>query len=254
MPPAYLEIPGGDVRFVADAHFRSARIDGEASRRLLFISFVESLPGGAVLFLLGDIFDFYFEYRRVVSNRYLDIFAALSAASARGVRLHFLGGNHDFWVGRTAEREFGLEVHHDEILVASQGRRIRCAHGDLLMPGDRGYKMLKSVIRNPVVIGLSRWIHPDLLDAVASGVSHGSRSIKRENHERQARGLVDYAHRHFFDRGNDAFIMGHVHHPLHDVRDGHDFMILGDWIKDFTYGRLANGTLSLERFTDPSTG
>jgi UDP-2,3-diacylglucosamine hydrolase len=253
MSQTYLEITGDDVRFVADAHFRSAHDPTEAARRRRFIAFVGSLTAGTTLFLLGDIFDFYFEYRHVVSNRYLDVFAALINATARGVDLHFLGGNHDFWVGRSAEREFGMTLHRDRILLSAQGRRIVCAHGDLVQPGDYGYKMLKTVIRNPVVIGASRWIHPDLLDAVASKVSHGSRAIQRENHERQAIALVDYAHRHYFGAGNDAFIMGHIHHPLHEVRNGRDFMILGDWIKDFTYGRLAGGKLSLERFTEPST-
>jgi len=253
MPPPYLDITRRDVRFVADAHFRNARSDGEARRRRRFVAFLDSLPAGTALFLLGDIFDFYFEYRSVISSRYLDLYAALVSAAGRGVEMHFLGGNHDFWVGRSAEREFGMRVHRDEIRVACQGRRIVCAHGDLVMPGDYGYKMLKTVIRNRAVIGVSRWIHPDLLDAIASAVSHGSRSIKRENHEAQARGLVDYAHAHFFAGGNDAFIMGHIHYPLHDVRGGHDFMIVGDWIEDFTYGRLEDGRLSLERFTDPST-
>jgi len=252
-PTDFTEIRGEDLRFLADTHFRSSRIEAEAPRRRRFIAFLDSLPAGAVVFLLGDIFDFYFEYRRVVSNRYLDVFSAIERSTTRGVEVHFLGGNHDFWVGRFAERELGIQVHRDEIRLSAQGRRIVCAHGDLVMPRDFGYKLLKSIIRNPVVVEVSRWIHPDILDAIASGVSHGSRRIQNDDQEERARTMAEYAHRHFFQRGNDAFIMGHVHHPLLDVRDGREFLILGDWIRDFTYGRLSGGKLSLESFKDPST-
>lgn len=246
MPPHFTEIQTADVRFLADAHFRNP--DRERERRGRFIDFVDSLESGTVLFLLGDIFDFYFEYRRYVSGRYLDIYAVLSRATGRGVDIHFLGGNHDYWVGAFFEKELGIRLHRDEILISAQGRRIVCAHGDLVIPRDYGYKLLKTVIRNPAVVAVSRWIHPDLLDIIATGVSDGSRRLKNEVQAERAAMITEHAHRAFFDRGNDAFIMGHIHYPLHDARDGHDFIIVGDWIADFTYARLCGGVLSLERF------
>jgi UDP-2,3-diacylglucosamine hydrolase len=251
METRYIQIDAPELTFMADTHFRSAAIEGEAARRRRFVAFLRSLAPGTVLFLLGDIFDFYFEYRRVVSNRYIELFAELAAASQRGVALHFLGGNHDFWVGSFAQRELGIRLHRDEILVEAQGRRLVCAHGDLVMPRDWGYKILKSIIRNGLVIGASKWIHPDLMDAIAAGVSHGSRRLQGDTQEPRAREVAEFAHRGFFDRGNDVFVMGHVHFPLHDVRDGREFVILGDWITSFTYARLAGGKLTLERF-EPS--
>jgi UDP-2,3-diacylglucosamine hydrolase len=248
LPPAYTEIHATDLRFLADTHFRYPDRDAESQRRRRFLAFLEALSPDTVLFLLGDIFDFYFEYRRVVSSRYLDVYAGLRAATGRGVKIHFLGGNHDFWVGRFAEEELGLEVHRDEILVSSQGRRIVCAHGDLVMPRDWGYKALKTVLRNRAVIAAARWIHPDLFDSIATGVSHGSRRIKSGIQEDRATMMAEHAHRHFFTRGNDAFVMGHIHYPLVDSRDGRDFVILGDWITDFTYAVLRDGKLSLETY------
>jgi UDP-2,3-diacylglucosamine hydrolase len=248
MTPSYTEIHGTDIRFLADAHFHDPHHSDERERRRRFLALLESLDPGAVLMLLGDIFDFYFEYRRVVSSRYVDIYEGLAAASARGVEIHFLGGNHDFWVGGFAERELGIRLHRDEILLSAQGRRIVCAHGDLVMPGDWGYRLLKSVIRNRGVIAVSKWIHPDLLDAIANGVSHGSRRWKSHVQEERAATMVEHAYAHLFERGNDAFIMGHVHHPLHEVRDGREFVILGDWITDFTYARLSDGKLTMETF------
>jgi UDP-2,3-diacylglucosamine hydrolase len=122
------------------------------------------------------------------------------------------------------------------------------AHGDLVMPRDYGYKALKSVIRNRAVIAIARSLHPDLLDAIAGGVAHGSRALFGVAQEKRARAVADHAWRHFFQRGNDAFVMAHVHFPLHETRDGKEFLIVGDWIEHFTFARLTGGRLRLESF------
>ncbi len=245
----FLEIESEDVRFAADAHFKARGAPGENERRDRFISFLDTLPGGSVLFLLGDIFDFYFEYRSVVTNKYMDVFKAFLDCRARGVGIHFLGGNHDFWVGRFLARDLGIEVHVDEVGLTAQGRKIVCAHGDLIIPRDIGYKILKTVIRNRFVIGVSRWIHPDLMDLFASAVSNGSRKLKKSSQEKQARQLARVAGELFFRRGNDVFVIGHVHYPLHHRENGREFLIVGDWVKSFTYARLNGGNLSIETFT-----
>lgn len=248
MPPQRppLKLESADLRFVADTHFRDRRIPGEAARRDRFIRFIDEVPSTSVLFLLGDIFDFYFEYRSVVCRRYLDIFAALARCRDRGVATHFLGGNHDHWVGEFFTSDLGVVVHRDDIFVEAQGRRLVLAHGDLVMPRDYGYKVLKSVIRNPAVVAASRWIHPDLLEAIAGGVAHGSREYFSVPQERRAHAVLEHAWDHFYRRGNDAFVMGHVHHPVHETRGGREFMIVGDWLEHFTYGRLSSGRLRLE--------
>jgi UDP-2,3-diacylglucosamine hydrolase len=169
------------------------------------------------------------------------------------VSLHFLGGNHDYWVGNFITGHLGFRLHHDEILLSAQGRRLVCAHGDLVIPRDYGYKILKTVLRNRLVIGAARWIHPDIMDAIARGVAVGSRRISHASQKKRASQMADVAHGSFFDRGNDIYIMGHVHSPTHDVRDGREFMIVGDWVENFTYGRLKDGELALGRFTDEPT-
>ncbi|MDH4036374.1 MAG: UDP-2,3-diacylglucosamine diphosphatase [Candidatus Krumholzibacteria bacterium] len=245
-PIDFRPVAATDIRVVADTHFRDRDLPGEAERRDRFLRFLDSLAPGTFLVLLGDIFDFYFEYRSVVSRRYLDIYEALDRCRGRRVDVHFLGGNHDHWVGSFFTHDLGITVHHEEIRIAAQGRKLVLAHGDLVMPRDYGYKMLKSVIRNRAVIGASRWIHPDLLDAIARGVAHGSRQYFSVPQEKRARAVEGHAWQSFFARGNDAFVMGHVHYPMHVTRDGHEFMIVGDWLEHFTYGRLSNGRLRLE--------
>jgi UDP-2,3-diacylglucosamine hydrolase len=234
-PIDFRPVAATDIRIVADTHFRDRDLPGEAERRDRFLRFLNSLSTGTWLVLLGDIFDFYFEYRSVVSRRYLDIYEALDQCRHRGVDLHFLGGNHDHWVGDFFTHDLGITVHQDEIRIAAQGRKIVLAHGDLVMPRDYGYKVLKSVIRNRAVIGASRWIHP-----------HGSRQYFNVPQEKRARAVEAHAWKSFFERDNDAFVMGHVHYPMHVTRDGREFMIVGDWLEHFTYGRLSSGRLRLE--------
>jgi UDP-2,3-diacylglucosamine hydrolase len=229
-----------------DMHFRDASLPGEARRRARFISFLDDLPAAAALFLIGDVFDFYFEYRSVIPRRFLDIYQAIARATARGVAVHFIGGNHDYWVGDFFTGELGVTVHERDIFIEAQGRRILVAHGDLVMPRDYGYKLLKGVIRNRAVIAATRCLHPDVLDAIAGGVAHGSRRYFNVPQEKRARAVMAHGWEHFFTRGNDAFVMGHVHYPLHETRDGREFVIVGDWIEHFTYARLTSGRLRLE--------
>lgn len=235
-----------DVRIAGDTHFRDRALPGEAERRERFIRFLDATPKGTYLVLLGDIFDFYFEYRSVVPRRFLDIFDALARTTTRGVDTHFIGGNHDYWVGDFFSRELGVHVHQKEIRIEAQGRKLVIAHGDLVMPRDYGYKMLKSVIRNPLVIGVSRWFHPDLLDAIAGGVAHGSRTLFHVAQEKRGRAVTEHAWGNFFNRGNDAFVMGHVHLPVHETREGKEFLIVGDWLEHYTFARMTHGRLRIE--------
>lgn len=239
-------VASGDVRIVGDTHFRARSIPGEAERRERFIRFLDAIPAGAYLVLLGDIFDFYFEYRSVVPRRFLDLFDAIARTTSRGVDTHFIGGNHDYWVGDFFARDLGVRVHDKEMRIECQGRKLVLAHGDLVMPKDYGYKLLKGVIRNPAVVAVSRWIHPDVLDAIAGGVAHGSRALFNVAQEKRAKAVAQHAWAHFFERGNDAFVMGHVHFPLHETRDGKEFLIIGDWIEHYTFVRMTNGRLRIE--------
>jgi UDP-2,3-diacylglucosamine hydrolase len=237
-----------EIRFVGDTHFRDRSIPGEPERRTRFFEFLDSVPAGTALYLIGDIFDFYFEYRSAAHNPHQEILGAFRECTDRGVELHFIGGNHDYWVGRFFAAETGCRIHENEILFEAQGRRVVVSHGDLVMPRDTGYKVLKTVIRNRGVIAASRWIPPHVMERIARGVSDGSRSMRRHDQEERARVVAEWAHEKFFIRGNDVYVMGHVHYPVHDVRDGRDFVIVGDWISGSTYGLLSDGRITLETY------
>jgi len=248
--PAYPVLNHSTVYFVGDTHFGDPDAPGEADRRGRFLSLLEGICAGDALVLIGDIFDFYFEYRSVLPGRFLDILSGIRACSQRGVSVHFIGGNHDFWVGNDFARLVGLTVHDPDVSFECQSRRVVCSHGDLVMPADRGYKVVKSVLRNRAVIAVTRWIHPDILDGIARRVSYGSRKISRRDPADRAREVADWAHRTLFARGNDIYVMGHVHYPVHDARDGHDFVIVGDWVDRTSWARLRDGKITLESSTD----
>jgi UDP-2,3-diacylglucosamine hydrolase len=245
----YQEIAAEQVFFVSDTHFKGPDAPGEAGRRERFISFLEGIPPRSVLLLLGDIFDFYFECRTTIPKRYFDICYALSECGRRGVGFHFLGGNHDYWTRDFFSRHLGITVHKRVIHLACQGRKLICVHGDLTPRGDIGYKILRAVIQNRIVIAAAGLLHPDAMESIASFVSKVSKSQQRGSHESAARALGATAFRRFFNEDNDAFIMGHIHFPLHTRQDGNDFLILGGWFEKYTYGKLSNGKITLEEFT-----
>ncbi len=233
------------VHFVADTHFRDPDDPGERGRRRRFAALLDAIEPGAALVLLGDIFDFYFEYRSVVPGRYLDVYEAIRRCSARGVDVRFVGGNHDYWVGPRFARALGLTLHDPVLPLSVQGRRVVCAHGDLHMPGDPGYRVLRAVLRNRLVIGATRWIHPDLLDAVAAAVAHGSRSVPRRAQDARAREVAEHAFAGAFVDGADLFVMGHVHWPYTERRGEREVVIVGDWIRHFTWAQLEDGAVRL---------
>jgi len=242
--------PQPPVYFVADTHFRDRPGPSEGPRREAFLRFLETVPSGAQLYLLGDIFDFYFEFQSAVPSGYLDLYAALYRLGNRGVQVHFLGGNHDSWTGPFLRDRLGVRVHGENARFRAQGREVLCVHGDLVLPGDWGYKFFKMLTRNPLSVAAARLIHPDLLMFVARKVSAGSKRARKRSHRDLAEHLGDMAFQGFFDQGNDSFVMGHVHHPLHRQQEGKDFLILGDWVEHRSYAVLAGGRISLQSFSD----
>jgi UDP-2,3-diacylglucosamine hydrolase len=232
------------VCFVSDAHLGSGT-DSDARGRALAEMLASRRDSLTHLYVLGDLFDFWFEYRHAIPKGGFAILHALADLVGRGVSVAYLGGNHDFWCGSFLEREVGLRVHQHPISVAHQGRRIYLAHGDGIAPGDTGYRVLKAVLRNPLAIALYRTIHPDLGVPLAHRVSLASRKHTRERAfyvDRFSRFVV--APR--FADGHDAVIVGHVHDPLH-LRDGRerDFLIVGDWLESFTFVVLEEGRFTL---------
>ena len=237
------------VIFLSDTHFKYKVItDEEIEKRKLFISFINDSKGVSRLYLLGDIFDFWFEHKGTEPSYYQDIISALTKLKDSGTKIYIIGGNHDYWLGHYIEEVIGNKVLPELYTETIQGRNITMTHGDMLLRGNFGYKILRAVIRNRLTIKLAERISPTLLFAFASRFSRTSKGITHKRTERSAKELIERAKAEFFKWENDAFIMGHIHYPYHETIDGKDFIILGDWEEHYSYAVLEGGVFTLERY------
>jgi UDP-2,3-diacylglucosamine hydrolase len=236
--------------FVSDCHLGAGTPAEDEARQARLVTFLESeAVSASALFLLGDLFDFWFEYRQVVPRGHFRVLAALRRVVDRGVPVTFVGGNHDFWADSYLADEIGCRVSRDPLEVTLQGRRLFLAHGDGLMAGDRGYLFLKSVLRHPLAITAYRWIHPDAGIPFARAVSRLSRGHRDESRF-DAEALRQRIAVPRYLAGVDGVVLGHFHVPTLVTRDGRDFVVLGDWIERNVYAVLEGGEFRLFQWRD----
>ncbi|MBT8336745.1 MAG: UDP-2,3-diacylglucosamine diphosphatase [Gemmatimonadetes bacterium] len=193
----------------------------------------------------GDLFDFWFEYRHAIPAGYARELGALAALVDAGVEVHLTGGNHDWWGGRFLEQEIGVRFHRDPVEMELAGHTTLVAHGDGLGPGDVGYKILKSVLRNPIFVWAFRWLHPDLGARVAGRVSSTEErpAIPPPVDARRAEVLEEWAVGHLGTHPRlDLLTLGHTHWPrLREVGTGRWYLNTGDWVHHCTYAVLEPG-------------
>lgn len=221
----------------------------ERKKRAIFLDFLEHAGGARRLYLVGDIFDFWFEYRSVIPKYYGDILLGLHRLRASGTEVFISGGNHDHWFGSYLPDTLGITVLPTRTTHRLQGRTITMTHGDTLLPGDYAYKTLKTIIRSRPVIELSRLVHPDILFRFARWFSQSSQKINQKKTEHFARLMCERAPGHLFHWNNDVFIMGHIHHPIMQRYGDKTFVILGDWLSHHSFLRLEGGELYLESYS-----
>jgi UDP-2,3-diacylglucosamine hydrolase len=240
----------GPVYFIADAHLGSSpdpAIDEPRLRRLeAFLDRVQERRAER-LYILGDLFDFWFEYVHVMPRRHAAILARIRRLVDSGVPVSFLGGNHDWWAGKTFREFAGMTVCQEAIAVEHQGKRLFLAHGDgLASRTDSGYLALKAVLRNPAVIAALRCVHPDLAYWFGHRLSRFSRRHLTSARFRIAEPLAQVVDARLGE-GRDAFLMGHYHVRMEERRPGGgSLFILGDWMTIYSALRLENGAFTWE--------
>jgi UDP-2,3-diacylglucosamine hydrolase len=232
--------------FLSDAHLGAESKQREVARETRLLDFLDGLPSRTrSLYVVGDLFDFWFEYRTAIPRRYFDLLVALKRAREAGVEITCLAGNHDFWLGHFLADELDIRTHDGPLELTLDGRRIWIHHGDGLIGGDLGYKVLKRVIRSPASIALYRWLHPDVGLPLAHWVSNLSRH-SRASLALDGPRLVREIAAPRFAQGFDAVMVGHFHHA-YEHRDGNRvFFVLGDWIERFTYVELRDGQFTMQ--------
>lgn len=221
------------IFIVSDAHFGSG--ENSREREELFLDFLRKVKDeGRGLILLGDIFDFWFEYRHYVNAHYFDVLAAILDV-ARKVPVVYVAGNHDLWIDGFFERR-GVKVVKDVYYMDG----LAFAHGDNLRSGIR----TRDILLNPLLVRMFYALHPDLGYAIARFVSSGSRKRNQDVKE-----IPEWMWRYVLSRIDArTVVVGHLHVPMVEERAGRKIVCVGDWMKNYTYGVLSSGVLKVMQY------
>jgi len=234
--------------FISDAHLGLGKRDAERMKEDRLIAFLDYIKKDAnQLYIVGDLFDAWIEYRTVIPKGFHRILAKLDELSSKGIIIHFLAGNHDCWYRDYFQNEIGMITHQSPFYVNLDGKRIYLHHGDGLAKNDTGYRILRKIVRNKFSIWLFSWIHPDVGLKIAKASSKTSRSYSSNKHYGEEDGMLKYAEK-IISEGTDYVIMGHRHVPI-EVKIGKGTYInLGDWIIYNRYAIFENGSLALHEW------
>lgn len=240
---------GKCLYFVSDFHLGVPDKITSQKREEQIIDWLISIEdNAAVIFLLGDVFDFWFEYKHVVPKGFFRLFNQLHRLNSKGILVHYFTGNHDMWVKNYLPEETGLTLHRGNVIFEMNGKSFFVGHGDGLGPGDYGYKFIKKVFSNPVCQWLFKWIHPDIGIGLANFWSGKSRGATLEENYLgdQKEWLVQYckeinAKQHF-----DYFIFGHRHLVIDkSFEEGFRYLNLGEWFKTGHFAKFDGTALHL---------
>lgn len=240
------------VYFLSDFHLGAPDRATSLNREKRIVTFLEKIRhDAAVVFIVGDLFDFWFEYRKVVPKGFVRILGKMAELSDSGVQLHFFVGNHDMWMSGYFEQELNIPVYHHPKEFEFNGKRFLIGHGDGLGPGDHGYKFIKKIFRNP----FSKWLFgllPPYFGITLAGYMSKSSRVATGNSDEVFLGpdkewLISYCRDVLLQKEVDYFVFGHRHLPIDFQLNEHSrYINLGDWIKYDSYAVLDGEQLSLK--------
>ena len=244
--------PDKKIYFISDVHLGAPALTDNRERERLFVQWLEEIrKDAAMLFLMGDIFDYWFEYKRVVPRGFTRTLGKIAEIADSGIPVHFFTGNHDIWVFDYLPTELGIQVHHHEICAVFFGKRFFLAHGDGLDPFDKGYNLLKKIFTNRFLQWCFSHVHPNLGMALAFGWSKKSRIAKGGGipYKDDREGLYVFAESVLEKEDIDYFVFGH-RHLLLDLPIGKNsrYINLGDWISHFSYGVFDGKNFELKTY------
>lgn len=236
--------------FVADGHFHLRPDTAEQRRVRRFVDLVEHARQADHLILLGDIFDFWFDYPHFRLKGYEEILQVLDRVRAAGARIHFVGGNHDIWAARYLDERYatGNPGGGPQLLTLGTAR-LQLDHGDGLLARGVLYRTFRRLVRNRAGVIFAKSWHPECLYAFSTWLSGTSRQASRDERaiiERRARALVTA----WRDPPWDWLVMGHVHYPMLVTGNHRVLAVLGNWLDAEGYGLFHNGRLELRDYRD----
>ena len=239
--------------FVSDLHLGAPNQAVSKMRERAFIAWLDHIAASAkAIYLMGDIFDFWFEYKTVIPKGYTRLFGKLAELSDKGIELHFFKGNHDMWMFHYFQEELGIQLHSDEYCFEKNGKRFFVAHGDGLGPGDYTYKFIKRVFRNPLCQWAFARLHPNFGLSIANYFSRSSRKSGESKDMvyagNEQEWLYQFALSHHKTAPKDFYIFGHRHLPLElKIEDG-TYINTGEWLYAQTFARFDGNRLELCRW------
>lgn len=246
--------PGKKVYFSSDNHLGAPTQELSKPREKKFVQWLdEAKEDATAIFLLGDLFDFWFEYKHVVPKGFVRVLGKLAEIRDSGIPIYFFVGNHDLWMNSYFEDELNIPVFHHPKEFIFNNKTFLIGHGDGLGPGDKGYKRMKKVFTNPFSKWLYRWFHPDLGVPLAQHLSVKNKLISGDDDAKflgeENEWLVQYAKRKLESKHYDYFVFGHRHLPM-SIEVGKDstYHNLGDWINYYTYGVFNGNTFELKEY------
>ena len=245
--------PSKRIYFCSDNHLGSPNRNLSLEREKIFITWLDQIKTDAqAIFFLGDLFDFWFEYKKVVPKGFTRLFGKLAELSDSGIDLFFFVGNHDCWIGNYFEDELGINVFHKKVDLNIDNYNILIGHGDGLGPGDNKYKFLKLLFRNPILKKLFSFIHPDIGISLGSFLSQKNKILSGsekvfESEDKEM--LFSYCKDVLKTKYYHFFIFGHRHIPLElDLGNNSKYFNTGDWITHFSYLVYDGNSFNLNYF------
>jgi len=230
--------------FVSDAHLGIPMPGHDHRQKDLLTFFDQVAKDGDALYIVGDLFDFWIEYRHAIRPDYFIVVSALRRLVEADVSVHYLAGNHDFALGPFLSEIVGVHVHQEHFETMIQGRKVHLYHGDGLVKKDVGYRIMKKVLRNPFNQRLYKLLHPNIAVPLALFFSGNSRKMlsnwlteeKLEEYRQNARRYLE---------SSDIVVFGHTHKPEIRKFGEKTYVNTGEWIRKYTYAKMENGDISL---------
>lgn len=240
------------IYFASDFHLGIPDYEKSLEREKRIVKWLEEVKKDAKeLYLVGDIFDFWFEYKTVVPKGFVRLQGKLAELSDTGIKIHYFTGNHDMWVFDYFVKELNVEVYKKPIIRIINGKKFYIGHGDALGPGDRGYKFIKRVFSSPLSQWLFERLHPNFAIKMANYWSRKSRIATSQEKflGEENEWLVIYSKQILLKEHFDYFIFGHRHLPLDIIlNENSRYINLGEWVYNNSYAVFDGSNVELKYY------
>ncbi|MBS1628224.1 MAG: UDP-2,3-diacylglucosamine diphosphatase [Bacteroidetes bacterium] len=244
------------IYFLSDFHLGAPDYENSLLREKKIVSFLDSIKHNAsAIFILGDIFDFWYEYKKVVPKGFVRLLGKLAELTDAGIDIRFFVGNHDMWMVNYFQKELNIKVYFHPTTFQINNKKFFIGHGDGLGPGDHGYKFIKKIFRNKICQWLFGQLHPTFGIGLANYFSRKSREKTGSSDEvflgEENEWLVIYCKEVLQKEQFDYFVFGHRHLPLTiQLNAGSKYINLGDWIRNFTYAVFDGNDMQLKKLEE----